>query len=84
MKKLSFGAPAATPDGFRQWVIQFAKRIELASNEDIQAMLQAYSVTGDFTPTRSIDVATAAFPDLLAFIATLITDVKRGGPNRTE
>lgn len=85
MKRLSFGAPiGTTPEAFRNWVIQSLKKIEYASNEDIETIFQAYTVVGDLAPTRTLDLKTATFPDLLAVIATLITDVQKGGPNRTE
>lgn len=85
MKRLAFGAPVgSSPEAFRAWAIQALKKIELASNEDIETIFQAYIVTGAFPVTREIDVATATLSDVIAFLATLITDVKQGGPNRTE
>lgn len=58
--------------------------IERASHEcDITELAQAFTITGVYTPTRALDVSTATLPDLLAFIATWVTDRQRGGQNRT-
>jgi len=50
---------------------------------DIVTMAQNYTITGSFTPTRSLNVSTATTAQIAVFLATLITDFQKGGANRT-
>jgi hypothetical protein len=77
MKPFNFGQP---PADVPEWLRRLAQEIENDSNVDAEAIMrEAFSVTGSWTPTRSLDVDTATLPDLLAFIATLITDIQTRG-----
>lgn len=85
MRPLVFGAPVGVnPQSFQQWTVASFKKLEQATYEDLEIVFDAYTVTGDFTPTRTLDVDTATPADVVALIATLITDVKKRGPNRTD
>jgi hypothetical protein len=58
--------------------------IERASHDDnIIDMLAPFEITGAFTETRTLDVGTSTLTETQEFIATLISDLKRGGQNRT-
>jgi hypothetical protein len=81
VRRLSFGQPANQNDF--GWCVRALKKIEQASVEDIEQVFDDYTVTGTFTETRTLDVATATLPDLIAFIATLVTDIQKRGQNRT-
>jgi hypothetical protein len=81
MKKLALGNPSSSAD--TGWAVRSLKAIERASYEDAELIFDDYTVTGTFTETRTLDVATATLPDLIAFIATLVTDIQKRGQNRT-
>ena len=58
--------------------------IERASHEcDVTELAQAFTITGTYTTTRTLNVATATLPDLIAFVATWVADRQKGGQNRT-
>lgn len=80
MRRISFG-PLAVRDAL---VEQRLREIERASNDnDPVQIAQAFTITGSYTETRTLDAGTATLADLRAFIATFINDLKRGGQNRT-
>ena len=45
----------------------------------LSQVAKAGYVVSNFTPTRTLDVATATLPDLLNFVATLAQDFKDAG-----
>lgn len=60
------------------------KEIELASNEaNIVDIAQAFTITGSYTETRSLQVGVSTLAQTQAFIATLIADLQRGGAFRS-
>ena len=60
------------------------REIALASAEvDLTDISNAFTVSGTYTPTRTLDVTTPTLQNLVAFVATFIDDCKRGGQNRT-
>lgn len=60
------------------------REIEKASaDENIVDIAQAFTIEGDYTETRTLNVETATLEETKAFIATLIADLQRGGQNRT-
>jgi hypothetical protein len=64
-------------------VRQALMEIERASHDDNLIDIAApYEITGSYTETRSLDVGTSTLAETQAFIATLITDLKRGGQHR--
>ncbi len=61
------------------------REIERASQEnDAVLIAQNFTITGAYTDTRTLDVSTATLPDLIAFVATYIADMQRGGANRAN
>lgn len=60
------------------------REIERASAEvDLLDITNAFTITGAFTETRTLNVGTSTLAETQAFIATFITDCKRGGQHRT-
>lgn len=60
------------------------QEIERASHEnDLTEQAQNRTITGAYTATRTLNVATATLSDLIAFVATFIADCQKGGSNRT-
>lgn len=58
--------------------------IERASHDDnLMDIVQPFEVTGSFTETRTLDVATSTLTETKEFIATLLADIRRGGQHRT-
>lgn len=65
-------------------VAESLREIERASHEaDVTEIAQARTVTGAYTPTRTLDASSATLADLRAFVATLVADLQKGGENRT-
>ena len=59
------------------------QEVERASQEsDIVLIAQNFTITGSYTATRTLNVSTAALSDLIAFVATLVSDLQKGGANR--
>lgn len=80
MKRLALGAPVGSND--LGWYQRALKIIEEASYEDAETVFDEYTVTGAFTETRTLDTATATTADLVALLATLITDIQKRGSKR--
>lgn len=81
MKKLALGSP---PQGRSlEWAVQSLKKIERASYEDAELIFDGVTITGSFVETRTLDPSSATLDDLLAFIATLVTDIQKRGQNRS-
>lgn len=60
------------------------KEIMAASHEaDITEMAQNYSVTGAYTATRALNAGSPTLANVVAVLATLISDLQKGGLNRT-
>jgi hypothetical protein len=58
--------------------------IELASAEvDLTDIASAFSVTGTYTPTRTLNVTAPTLANAVAVLATFIDDCKRGGTFRS-
>ena len=54
-----------------------------ASNEnDTVDIANAFTVSGTFTATRTLNVTAPTLANVAAVLATLIDDLKRGGTNR--
>jgi hypothetical protein len=82
MKRLVLGVPPRNPEAFMQWAYAALSQIEQASFEDIEILFDDFTITGGFTPTRTLDASSASHDDLRAFIATLITDLTNRGQHR--
>lgn len=66
----------------KAWVERALAEIERASQEErFIDIADAYTVE-NFTPTRTLDAATATAGDIADFLATLITDLKLGQVKR--
>ena len=60
------------------------KEIELASAEfNILDIASAFTITGSYTDTRTLNVGVSTLAETQAFLATFIEDLKRGGENRS-
>lgn len=54
-----------------------------ASNEnDTTDIAQAFTITGSFTATRTLNVSAPTLANVVAVLATLLGDMQRGGTNR--
>ena len=81
MKRLALGAPKGPDD--LGWAFVSLKKIEQASYEDIEQVMDDYEITGTFTETRTLDGGAATLADLRAFVATLVLDLQKRGQNRS-
>lgn len=60
------------------------KEIELASAEaDLLDIANAFTVSGNYTPTRTLNVTAPTLANAVAVLATFLDDCKRGGTHRT-
>ena len=60
------------------------RSIELASAEvDITDIANAFTVSGSYTKTRTLNVTSPTLANAVAVLATFIDDCKRGGTNRS-
>lgn len=57
--------------------------VRASADENIIDIAQAFTIAGDYTDTRTLNVGTSTLAETQAFIATLIADFKRGGSNRS-
>jgi hypothetical protein len=83
MKVLSFGSAGHGDAGFQRWVTECLRAIEQASVDDLEQVLRQYSTTGAFTPTRTFDASTADATVLRNVIATILSDIKKGGQKKS-
>lgn len=81
MRKLYLGEPSDAKD--TPWLIHAVKQIEGATFEDVEAIIDDFTITGALTETRTLNVSTATLADLVAFVGTLITDIQKRGQHRT-
>lgn len=81
MRRLSLGAPASQTDV--GWAIRALKKIEQATAEDIEATINDLTIAGAYTETRTLTPGTATLPDLIAFVATMVSDIQKRGQHRT-
>lgn len=61
----------------------FNQIVEASQSGDIVDIGNAYTITGTFTPTRNLNVTAPTLANAVAVLATLISDLKSGGANRT-
>lgn len=83
MKRLVLQQPLPGPKGFENWVTDTLREIERLTVEDIEQVVKEFSTTGAFTETRTLNVTTATASDIAAFLATLLSDIKKGGQKRS-
>lgn len=65
------------------WVLGSLRKIEQASVEGVEGVIDGFTITSDFVETRTLDTTTATVADLANLIATMITDIQKRGANRT-
>jgi hypothetical protein len=60
------------------------EELQRASHEnDVTEIANNLAITGAYTATRTLNAATATLADLRAFVATFVSDLQKGGANRT-
>lgn len=70
--------------GVNQNVQNIFNQIFDASQEnDTIDIANAFSITGTFTATRNLNVTSPTLANAVAVLATLITDLQRGGTVKT-
>lgn len=58
--------------------------LERASHEnDVNEIANNFTVSGSYTAARSFDATAATLAELRIIVATLLTDLQKGGLNRT-
>lgn len=84
MRPVILGRPAQKEaEAWRKWADECFAEIERASQDDIAAIAQDFTVT-NHTPTRSLDAGTAALGDLVDFVCTFIEDLQKRGSKRNQ
>lgn len=78
MRPLTLGSPSDLPG-----VVRALREIENASFDSIETVADAYTISGTFTETRTLNVTTPSTANLAAVLATIITDLKKRGAKRT-
>lgn len=61
----------------------FNEIIQASQDGDITDIGGAYTITGTFTETRTLNVTSPTLANAVAVLATLILDLQRGGSTRT-
>lgn len=82
MRQLSFGNELPGPGGFERWARDCFREIEQAAEEDAEAIISEFQIAGAYTETRTLTPATATLSDLVNFVATLVSDIQKGGQKR--
>lgn len=80
MRRLSYNTGTVKDSAVAAILQEIARA---SADENIVDLAQAFEITGDFTETRTLHVGTSTLAETQAFIATFITDLQRGGANRT-
>lgn len=70
--------------GIPQEIQNVFNEIEKASKEaDVIEIGQGFTFNGSFTETRELNVTSPSAANIAAVLATLISDLQRGGANKT-
>lgn len=85
MRKVSLlGSPIGTAADQIKWLEIAVRTLAQASVESDPAdIATGFSTTGTATPTRNLNVTSPTLANVVAVLGTLLTDLKRGGQNRT-
>ena len=62
----------------------FNQIVEASQSGDITDIGGAFTVTGTYTPTRTLNVTSPTLANIAAVLATLLADLNAGGANRTN
>lgn len=76
MKEISFGSETCE-DPIAERKFQEVERASREANPSAIAM--DFTITGVYTPLRTLNVGTSTLAQTQAFLATLISDLKAGG-----
>lgn len=80
MKNLSLPSQVGP---FENWVKECFDAIELASTEDMEAIVSEFSFTGVLTKRRTIDAGAATLPQLRDYVCTMVDDIRKRGQKRS-
>lgn len=85
MRPVSFGSPPPVKDAerFATWVKDCMSEIDRASNEQAEAVADAYAPS-NYTATRTLDAGTATATDVANVICTFLDDLKNRGTKRSQ
>lgn len=86
MRPITFpgGLPFGDVEAQIEWLSNAIRNIERASNEnDIVTIAQAFTISAAFTNTRTLDPSAATLAHVRTVLATLISDMQKGGAFRT-
>lgn len=75
--------PTASVADKVNWCMDMIDKIVQASRDESSTLAQPFEITNN-TATRALDPTTATTNDVAKVLATLITDMKRGGKNRVR
>lgn len=78
MRAVNLGqAVGGDQQSFNQWVQQAFREIETASYEEIAEVADAFTISGTFTETRTLNVSAPTTANIVAVLATFINDFKK-------
>lgn len=80
MRKLFMGNVSNMPNDIQAL---FNEIIQASQDADVTDIGGAYTITGSFTETRTLNVTAPTTANIAAVLATLILDLQRGGSTRT-
>ncbi len=83
MRQVSFRRRGKSED-IDDFIARALEQISQASDEDALTIADAFTVTGTYTPTRTLNAGTATTAQLAAFVATFISDLTKRGTNRSQ
>lgn len=61
----------------------FNEIFSASQENDTADLANAFTISGSFTATRTLNVTSPTVANIAAVLATLITDLQRGGTNKT-
>ena len=84
MRPVMLGQPGTgDPKAWKTWIEQCFREIENASQEDISAIANDFSVT-NYTATRTLNGGTATLADVANVLCTFISDLQNRGMKRSQ
>jgi hypothetical protein len=86
VRKVTISSSPTSPDPKVQaaFLEKQVRMLAQASQEnDVVDIASAFTITGTYTTTRSLNASTAALADVINVFCTLLADLKAGGQNRT-
>lgn len=78
------GTPQGSPEQKMQWFEAAIREISGASTDNnTQDIAAAFTISGAYTETRTLNVTAPSLANIAAVIATLLADLQRGGQGRS-